>query len=430
MSPMIGTALALGLALAASPASSQAPPSAVSVYLMTMGPGDAIWENFGHNAIWIHDPVNGTDIAYNWGIFDFDAPGYVGTFVRGRMDYWMEGFPVDATVASYQARNRSVHVQELALTAEQTAALREFIAWNERPENRAYRYDYFRDNCSTRVRDALDRALGGLLRDALVGRETGTTYRFHALRLTKAFSPIQIGIDVGLGPFTDLPIDAWQEGFIPMRLQAYLRDVRVPDGAGGTRPLVISERTLFEAQRPPTRDVPPERFVPFLLAGIAIGLVLLLTGAGVQLPALRVLFGVLATAWSLAVGALGVVLLYLWFFTDHVSAYANHNLFHMNPLALAFAVVIAITVFQPDRGPGAARFLAIFVAGISLLGLGLDVLPMFGQRNAAVMALVLPSHAAILITLLRWPPEKPLSAVDTSAYVWRSRAARAQGRHR
>ena len=99
-------------------------------------------------------------------MFSFEEPGFLRRFVRGEMDYWMEGFDSERLLRAYAAADRSIWVQELDLTPEQMGALYEFEEWNERPENRFYRYDYYRDNCSTRVRDAIDRVLGGRLRES------------------------------------------------------------------------------------------------------------------------------------------------------------------------------------------------------------------------------------------------------------------------
>ncbi|MDQ3207872.1 MAG: DUF4105 domain-containing protein, partial [Gemmatimonadota bacterium] len=122
---------------------------------MTMGPGKAVWERFGHNAIWIHDPVQGTDKAYNYGLFDLRQENFLVRFLQGRMWYWMQGFPAQSYVELYRRANRSVWVQELEMPPQSRRELQNFLEWNERPENRFYHYDYYRDNCSTRVRDAL-----------------------------------------------------------------------------------------------------------------------------------------------------------------------------------------------------------------------------------------------------------------------------------
>src|ERR1043165_7725993 len=69
------------------------PGSDLTVYLLTFGWGDAVWERFGHNAIWIRDRARNTDLTYNWGMFDFNQPHFIWRFVTGDTRYWME--PID-----------------------------------------------------------------------------------------------------------------------------------------------------------------------------------------------------------------------------------------------------------------------------------------------------------------------------------------------
>ena len=131
------------------------------VWLVTAGPGDEAWERYGHNAIRVLDTRTGRDVSYNWGIFDFDQVGFIPRFLQGRMLYRMAAFPTAAMVDVYAQANREVVLQELDLTPAQKLDLRDLADTNARPENREYMYQYFSDNCSTRVRDALDQELAG-----------------------------------------------------------------------------------------------------------------------------------------------------------------------------------------------------------------------------------------------------------------------------
>ncbi|HEX2095552.1 MAG TPA: DUF4105 domain-containing protein, partial [Longimicrobiaceae bacterium] len=110
---ILGVAALLAAPLRAQDPASPAPEpgSELTVYLLTMGPGDLVWERFGHNALWIHDPVRGTDLAYNYGLFDFRQENFVLRFVQGRMLYWMEGIPIDWTLEAYRRGNRAVWAQ-------------------------------------------------------------------------------------------------------------------------------------------------------------------------------------------------------------------------------------------------------------------------------------------------------------------------------
>ena len=191
------------------------PGSELTVYLMTMGQGDQVWERYGHNAIGIRNRLTNSDIVFNWGIFSFEEPGFIGRFLRGETMYWMAGLDAAASVAQYRMLNRTVEVQELNLSPPQRLELLNFIRWNAQEENKFYRYDYFLDNCSTRVRDALNRVLGGAIKMATDTMQTGTSYRWHALRLMAEDRLTTVGVNIGLGRPTDRHITAWEEMFIP-----------------------------------------------------------------------------------------------------------------------------------------------------------------------------------------------------------------------
>jgi uncharacterized protein DUF4105 len=376
------------------------PGSQLTVYLMTMGPGKRVWERFGHNAIWIHDPVNGTDQAYNYGLFDLRQKNFLLRFVQGRMWYWMQGFPAESYVEQYRKANRSVWVQELEMAPRARGELQEFLEWNERPENRFYHYDYYRDNCSTRIRDALDRALGGVIRQQTRSASTGKTYRFHTQRLTANDPPVYTGLLLALGQPVDRPISVWEEMFLPLAVREHLRVVTVAGSDGGQVPLVRSERTLFESSDPPPLSKPPV-WLPFYL-GIGLALGGSVYGLGTlarRNRAARLAFLTLTGIWVLVTGTAGVVLAGLSGLTDHAAAYYNENLLQMNILGLPLLWLLPRLV----RGkPSSARLtlgLAMMVAAISLAGLVLKLLPQFYQVNGQVIALTLPAHAGVAASL-------------------------------
>jgi hypothetical protein len=377
------------------------PGSELRVYLMTMGPGARVWERFGHNAIWIHDPSAQPDTAYNYGLFDFRQENFLLRFLRGEMWYWMAGFPAEPYVGTYVRDNRSVWLQELNLPPAARLELLEFLRWNERPEHRFYHYDYYDDNCSTRVRDALDRVIGGAIKAQTAQLATGTTYRFHTQRLTTNDPLIFTGLLMALGPGVDRPISAWEEMFLPMALREYVRNVRLRGPDGGSVPLVAGERTLFESTAPDPPQTPPQWLPWYLLLGMAIGgLATALGGAARgRVPKAGVAFGTLAAVWGTVGGLGGVVLAGLWAFTDHTMAYRNENLFQLNPLLLGLAALVPLALAGFQRAGRWARGLALVLAGLSLLGLLLQALPGLDQVNGPVIALLLPVHLGMLAGL-------------------------------
>ena len=387
----------------------------VRVYLMTIGQGDVVWEKFGHNALRVVDPARGTDLAYNWGIFDFDQPNFIGRFLTGDTDYSMEA--IDApSLAQYYASDeqRTVVQQELNLTAPQKARLRAFVEWNALEANKYYRYDYYRDNCSTRVRDALDRALGGTLRRALEGRPAGgTTYRSHTRRLLAGDVPTYTGIQLALGRPADVPLDAWEEAFLPGRLAAYARGIRVAGPDGVAQPLVAREDTLFVAPRPPERTAVPSYLLGYLVTGLLFGAVVLLLGrrgaAGVR--GADAGFGVLAGTYVLIVGLAGTALVLAGTVTRHTYMGRNENLLAVNPMALVLLVLLlaAVGVRRPEarqRWRRRASVVALVLAAVTVLGAVLTLIPGIGQRSTELFALLVPVHLA-LWWALRAPVARP-----------------------
>jgi hypothetical protein len=380
------------------------PPAApaedsLSIYVLTFGPGDHPFFMFGHDALLVRDRAAGTDRVYNFGTFRFDSPRLIFDFLKGRLNYWLSVSSLPVVLASYEAENRSVALQELALPAEEKRLLRARLDENARPDRREYKYDYFLDNCSTRVRDAVDRATGGALRAA--ARAPGRlTLREQALRMTAAAPAFSVALDLVLAGPTDRPVDRWAEMYIPEELARGLRAVTVP-GPAGPRPLVAAEQTLFRANRAdPSRD-PPSRLVTRLLLGLGVAVVFLALGwAAPERRLARVALGLLVAAWGLVVGFVGCFLLYLWLFTDHVVTHRNENIFQCAPFALALAGLGLGVAFGSRRATRAALRVAVAAFLLALAGWALKAVPAFGQHNASLIALFLPAWLGMAVGLL------------------------------
>ncbi len=246
----------------------------LEISLLTIGPGPIFWERFGHNAIVIRDHEAGIEVAFNYGIFDFEQEDFLTNFARGNMRYRIAADRLSDDIEMYKEESRSITEQRLAFTPEQAAALRDFLRDNLRPENRFYRYDYYLANCSTKVRDALDNALGGAIKRGTEGRSSGYTYRMDSLRLMAADPFLMLGIDLGLGPYADRRIDYWEESFVPAVLSRALGEVRVTDANGASVPLVAGETLVAKGTIEEPPSLPPDLRWPFLILGILVALAL------------------------------------------------------------------------------------------------------------------------------------------------------------
>jgi hypothetical protein len=231
----------------------------LKVYILTFGRHEHPFFKFGHNAILVQRQDGGGEV-FDFGTFTFDQSDLIPKFLRGRFQYRLSVSSVAETLRSYQAANRTIEAQELDLTPAQRWGMLNRLRHNALPQNRGYLYDYFWDNCSTRVRDAIDAVVGGRVKAS--GAAPGTmTLRDHTLRMTSNPLWEYVGLYFGLGRLTDAPLTVWQEAFLPEKLRDLLRLVRI-ERDGVPVPLVRSERVIFDARRPPPPAQPP-RWTPW-----------------------------------------------------------------------------------------------------------------------------------------------------------------------
>jgi hypothetical protein len=406
--------LALGAIGAPRPALSQAPEPAAEtsapaeqnryeVFLLTMDQGDAVWELFGHNALLIRDRETGQDLAWNWGLFSFEADNFILRFLQGTMTYSMGPSELEPFLTSYQLANRTVYANEVLLTQEEAEELDEFVRWNFAPENRGYVYNYFLDNCSTRVRDALDGVLGGVLRQRFEPAPTEFSYRWHVRRLVQEVKWLDYGLHFLLGPRADVPISEWATMFIPMDMMRLLEDVERPDGAGGTAPLLGPRQVLVQASRPGApASAPP--FSPWTLAlGLGGAALFVALGHWAARGGKWAARGLAATTlvWGLASGLLGLLVIAIAL-THHVFGHWNPNVLLVNPATLAVAGLGLAATMRGGLARPLGRYAiwtAVAVAAASILIALAGMLGVFEQGNAEVVALAVPLNVGLAAAL-------------------------------
>jgi hypothetical protein len=221
------------------------------VELLTMGPGDALWERYGHAALRVRQGKS--DLVYNYGIAPFTEPSFVWDLMRGRALYFIIAEPMVKTFIEYRDANRSLVSQELNLPAEEKRWLVEQLESAVRPPSNRYRYDHLYDNCSTRIRDLIDAASHGALRRAAASRKPQRTFRDDSLIALSGHFFASWGFDLMSGPHQDLRLkDGYEEMYLPEHLHDRVAEARI-ERNGQSVPLAGQRLSLYQRKGPPAR---------------------------------------------------------------------------------------------------------------------------------------------------------------------------------
>ena len=206
------------------------------ISLLTCSPGDEIYNSYGHSAIRVQDMRNGFDVVFNYGTFDFGTPFFVPKFLRGTLDYMLSASNFQRFIATYKREQRGVVEREFILSTSQKEEMEQFLFFNLQPENRFYRYDFFFDNCATRIRDIAFRITN---KDSQKSKKLSDTETFrdclHYFVTQNEW--YGAGIDLILGVRTDKYISAYGKAMLP----DFLEELLVNENLVG-EPHVILER--------------------------------------------------------------------------------------------------------------------------------------------------------------------------------------------
>ncbi len=395
------------------------PGSELTVSVLTFGPGDHPFFKFGHNAILVEDARRHREIVYNYGTFAFESWTLVPNFLKGKLRYWLSEDSFARTKRLYRRENRTIDQQVLNLPPKARLELLRALELQASTDDRYYKYDYYLDNCSTRVRDRVDEFSHGALRRASTGPAT-FTWRQHTLRLTQGDKPVALGLDIAMGNYIDQKGTVWEEMFLPSRLEETLRKAVVTGPDGKEAPLVLEERRVLDAPgRLPVPSQPPAWTWPMLGVGLVLGGALFGLGRAAQRArAARVAYGGILAALGLVFGFLGSIFVMFWLLTDHRVAWRNENILTCLPIV----IVLAGTGLGVARGKAksierAAQITAI-VAVTSVLGVLLKALPFSTQDDHRVLALLVPTWIGAALgarrLLGRSPFARPSSPPDVA----------------
>ncbi|MDR1930684.1 MAG: DUF4105 domain-containing protein [Treponema sp.] len=373
-----------------------------------VGPGDELYLWWGHIGLVVEDALSGESRFYDWGVFNFEKENFFTNFALGRLLYSCAAGPAEANYARNFKTNRDITLYTLDLPPEVKTEIFLKMENNILPENRDYWYHHFKDNCSTRVRDFIDLAVGGAFKERYGEAPGRFTLRQHVRRHTW-FSPFWDWLlNFLMGRDIDRPITVWEEMFLPSEVGRNIAGFRYTGPDGTERKLVSSVEVLNTAAgRPVVLEEPPRRWTGSLAAGLcAAALFVFLTLGGKKQKLFRTLSGLGQAFLGLFFGTAGSLLFFMSFFTDHDYCYHNSNLLFVNPLFFAALPLGLICAFS---GGAARRFRAgtalkalwtcVFLGG--LLSMVIKCFPGFYQQNQATQALIMPAALALSF-IPRW----------------------------
>lgn len=292
------------------------------VYLLTCAPGNATYSIYGHTALRINVRGSNFDRVYNWGIFDFSTPHFAFRFAKGRLDYMLGTYGYDHFVNEYFSEGRSVWSQKINLTIAEKEKLFGLISENLKPENVKYRYDFFFDNCATRIRDIL----AASVTDSLVFpvKEHMQTFRQLIHHKQKVLPWIDFGADMLLGLQADRKATPADEMFLPDHLKDNLSaSVVIHDN--NREPILEEAVTIVDL--PPASSGAPIWMPQLVFYFILLYIILVTFVIGMPLLG-RITDIVLYIIYSI----LALLLIFTNFFSEHDALHYNLLILGINPL--------------------------------------------------------------------------------------------------
>jgi hypothetical protein len=404
------------------PDPAEPPGSNLRVFLITLGPADPVRSRFGHTALWIQNAESGMGKTYEYGLSTRQDMRATFAMLRGQIVSYPGSKDPHGLLTSSAAHNRSAHLLELNLTAAEKLELREILESERQPGSAPRAHDFYRNSCTTAVRDVLDQVLDGRLRATTEPLGTSETYRTLTRRYLLGDPLLDVATMIMLGPRADRPITGWDTMFLPAILRDRLMTVTVGDGNAEPRPLVKSRDTWYEADRAPLPQELPPRWPGWWLVGVLPAAGVTLLGALAHgVPWAPGTIRAVAGGWWSATGVLGIVIASLWWSAADSWASWNENLLQLNPVALVAGVAILSFDTRAARAWTILRWTAVAITFVALAGIVAKLMPGIGQDNHYVLAVTIPVHLGVGYAV--WRLSDPNAAELTQA----SREARECG---
>ncbi|MGO3183460.1 MAG: lipoprotein N-acyltransferase Lnb domain-containing protein [Aequorivita sp.] len=327
------------------------------ISILTIGPGAELYDKFGHSAFRIKDSLSGVDVVFNYGVYDFDTPNFYTKFAQGKLLYELGISDYGPFYRSYVAQNRWVKEQVLNLTQEEKQGISDFLWNNGLPQNKKYKYDFFYDNCATKIRDVMWEVLGNKLEFHEDHIKEALTFRQLIQQNLQANTWGSMGIDIALGAVIDRKAKPIEYQFLPEYVYEGAANAEITRN-NETVDLVKSTKVLYENK--PTESGNNFLLSPLFILGLIGLLIIYITYRDYKRNARSRYLDVFIFSYT---GLIGIFLLLLWFATDHSATANNYNLLWAFPISLFFIWAI----LKRDIALSSKRYVLLLILLLVLL---------------------------------------------------------------
>jgi Domain of unknown function (DUF4105) len=293
---------------------------------------EELFQAFGHICIYLYDPVNQLDRVYSYGSFDFDTDNFYWKFITGQLPYQISVSNLQYTLLGYSAQyeNRSVIQQNLELSLAQKQRVFNILEENLLPENKTYQYKFFQDNCSTRIRDVFKKSLSDSLKFNTKGIEQGKNFRFWMNKNLLNTPWARFGMNLAIGNPSDVTNTNEETFYLPNNMR-----IAFDNATNGGRPIVKNSMPLFTAVKPLIEK-------GFEFTPMVCFMVILIFGLGLSFYQFK--NNIISTWFDkllfISTGLLGILIIFLWFFTAHGVTMYNWNILWAWPTNLLIVFIL------------------------------------------------------------------------------------------
>ena len=327
------------------------------ISILTIGPGAELYDKFGHSAFRVKDTLSGVDVVFNYGVYDFNTPNFYTKFAQGKLLYQLGVSYYQPFFETYVAQNRWIKEQTLNLSDSEKEAISDFLWNNAQPENKKYKYDFFFDNCATKIRDVVQEVLGNKLEFKEDHLKEEYTFRQLIQQNLQANSWGSLGIDIALGAVIDRKAKPIEYQFLPEYV--YKGAANAVINRNGTSENLVKQTTvLFENS--PTSIKNNFFLSPLFILGL-LGLLIVFVTYRDYKKNIRSRY--LDTFLFIFTGLIGIFLLLLWFATDHTATANNYNLLWAFPIS----ILVIFAISKKSVSPKMKRYVLLLLLLLILL---------------------------------------------------------------